>query len=213
MKLLSVNIQKQMPHYQLDVSFTAKNNEIVTLFGSSGAGKTTILNCIAGLKKPLTGEISLQNRTIFKARGVNLPIQQRKIGYLFQDYALFPHLTALQNIHYGMKSATFAEMLMEKLHIHHLKDQYPHECSGGEKQRIAIVRALATEPDLLLLDEPFSALDDETKAKGHEELLHLHKKWGIPILLVTHNQLEAEKLSDRILYLHEGKIIDEAIFT
>lgn len=202
-----------MPHYQIDVSFTAKNNEIVTLFGPSGAGKTTILNCIAGLKKPLTGEISLQNRILFKAREVNLPIQQRKIGYLFQDYALFPHLTVQENIQYGMKSASFTEALMEKLHIQHLKNQYPHECSGGEKQRIAIVRALATEPDLLLLDEPFSALDDETKEKGHEELIRLHEEWEIPILLVTHSKTEAEKLSDRIIYLHEGNIVNEGAFS
>lgn len=201
-----------MPHYQIDVSFSAKNNEIIALFGPSGAGKTTILNCIAGLKKPMTGVISLQNRILYQAKEVNLPIQQRKIGYLFQDYALFPHLTVLENIQYGMKSAPFTEGLMQKLLIHHLKNQYPHECSGGEKQRIAIARALATEPELLLLDEPFSALDDETKEKGHEELLRLHKEWEIPILLVTHSKAEAEKLSDRIIYLNEGKIIDEVAF-
>ena len=142
---------------------------------------------------------------------MNLPIQQRKIAYLFQDYALFPHMTTWKNVMYGAKSAQFANQLMKELRIDHLKEQYPHEISGGEKQRVAIARALATEPDLLLLAAPFSALADVTKATSHEELLRLHKHWEIPIILVTHSHSEAEKLGSRILYLNAGKLQPERI--
>ncbi|AOV08179.1 ATP-binding cassette domain-containing protein [Sporosarcina ureilytica] len=206
--MLSIDIQKQLSHFELTTSFTVAKDEIVVLFGPSGSGKTTILNCIAGLSKPTAGQITLHNRVLFNNKRVNVPIQQRNIGYLFQSYALFPHLTAWENIAYGMKSQPFAEHLMKELGIVHLREQYPHEISGGEKQRVAIARALATEPDLLLLDEPFSALDDETKEKGHHELLRLHKQWEIPILLVTHSKAEAEKLSNRILYVNEGQLIE-----
>ncbi|MDS9470684.1 ATP-binding cassette domain-containing protein [Sporosarcina pasteurii] len=206
--MLTVDIQKQLSHFELTTSFTVAKDEIVVLFGPSGSGKTTILNCIAGLSKPTAGQITLHNRVLFDHKRVNVPIQQRNIGYLFQAYALFPHLTAWENIAYGMKSQPFAEHLMEELGIVHLKEQYPHEISGGEKQRVAIARALATEPELLLLDEPFSALDDETKEKGHRELLRLHEQWEIPILLVTHSKAEAEKLSNRILYVNEGQLIE-----
>lgn len=204
--MLTVDIKKRLAHYDIAVEFTVAKEEIIVLFGPSGSGKTTILNCIAGLAKADDGLIQLNERALFNGRKINIPIQQRKIGYLFQDYALFPHLTAWKNIAYGMKYEKFALELMKELRIDHLKDQYPHEISGGEKQRVAIARALATEPDLLLLDEPFSALDDDTKEKSHEELLRLHQLWRIPIILVTHSHAEAEKLGSRILYLKYGRL-------
>ncbi|MBE1556716.1 ATP-binding cassette domain-containing protein [Sporosarcina limicola] len=204
--MLTVTIQKKLAHFDLDIEFTVTKDEILVLFGPSGSGKTTILNCIAGLTKATSGSIQLNNRPLFEAKKVNVPIQRRKIGYLFQDYALFPHLTVWKNIAYGMKSESFAKELMVELRIDHLEEKYPNEISGGEKQRVAIARALATEPDLLLLDEPFSALDDATRARSHEELLRLHKLWEIPIILVTHSHSEAEKLGSRILYLDEGKL-------
>jgi len=207
--MLTVEIDKTLAHFELSAEFTVKKDEIIVLFGPSGSGKTTILNCIAGLAKANSGLIKLNDRLLFKSKKVNTPIQKRKIGYLFQDYALFPHLTAWKNIAYGMKTATFAAQLMKELKIDHLQDQYPHEISGGEKQRVAIARALATEPDLLLLDEPFSALDDETRDRSHEELLRLHKLWEIPIILVTHSRAEAEKLGSRILYLDGGQLQDK----
>ncbi|MHA6260310.1 ATP-binding cassette domain-containing protein [Sporosarcina sp. CAU 1771] len=204
--MLSVTIQKKLAHFELNAEFTVDSNEIIVLFGPSGSGKTTILNCIAGLTKATDGIIQLNNHLLFQGKQVNIPIQHRKIGYLFQDYALFPHLTVWKNIAYGMKTESFAKQLMNELHIDHLADQYPNEISGGEKQRVAIARALATEPDLLLLDEPFSALDDATRDRSHDELLRLHKLWEIPIILVTHSRSEAEKLATRILYMEKGQV-------
>jgi molybdate transport system ATP-binding protein len=206
--MLKVNIQKQLAHFTLDVKFEV-GNEIVVLLGVSGSGKTTILNCITGLTKPDGGRISLNNVPFFSGTKVHVPTQKRNIGYLFQDYALFPHMTVWDNIAYGMKDKNFAKKLMSELGIEHLKDQYPHHISGGEKQRVAITRAIATEPDALLLDEPFSALDDDTRKKSHEELLRIHQLWKIPVILVTHNRDEAKKLADRILYIKNGKFFEE----
>jgi len=201
--MLFVSIKKQLTHFKLDVEFTLKN-EIAVLFGKSGSGKTTILNCIAGLMKPEQGKICLNKKVLFDKKN-NVPIQHREIGYLFQDYALFPHMTVWKNIKYGMSNEGFAKQLMKELKIAQLKDAYPHEISGGEKQRVALARAIATEPKLLLLDEPFSALDDSTRAISHEQLLSLHKLWKIPVILVTHSRKEADKLGDRILKIEEGK--------
>ncbi|MFD1927338.1 ATP-binding cassette domain-containing protein [Sporosarcina siberiensis] len=204
--MLKVDIKKSLPHFELTADFIVEQDEIVALFGPSGSGKTTILNCIAGITKATSGSIQLNNHILFNKRKKNVPIQQRRIAYLFQDYALFPHMTVWKNIMYGMKNEQFAKKLLTELKIEHLTEQFPNEISGGEKQRVAIARALATEPDLLLLDEPFSALDDATRDTSHDELLRLHKLWKIPIILVTHNHAEAEKLSDRILYINEGII-------
>ncbi|VEF49320.1 ABC transporter [Bacillus freudenreichii] len=207
--MLTVDIQKQLSHFHMNIHFSAAN-EIVVLFGPSGSGKTTILNCIAGLSHPDSGIIRLNEKDYFDDKPF-VPIQKRNIGYLFQDYALFPHMTVWKNIAYGMKNETFAKDLMKELRIEHLAEKYPSGISGGEKQRVAIVRAIATEPDALLLDEPFSALDDETRRKSHEELLRIHELWRIPIILVTHNHDEAEKLGDRILYLERGEILEEYV--
>lgn len=203
--MLFVSIKKQLSHFELDIEFTLKD-DIAVLFGKSGSGKTTILNCIAGLMNPDSGTIRLNEKVLFSKTN-HLPIQHREIGYLFQDYALFPHMTVWKNIQYGMKNESFAQQLMSELQIHRLKNSYPHEISGGEKQRVALARALATEPKLLLLDEPFSALDDTTRAVSHEQLLRLHELWKIPIILVTHSRQEAEKLSRRMLDIDKGKLI------
>lgn len=203
--MLDVHIVKRLNHFILNVSFQVKD-EIIALFGPSGAGKTSILECISGLSRLDSGFIQLNERTLSKDHKIIVPVQHRNIGYLFQNYALFPHKTVWENIAYGMKSEEFAKQLMIELNITHLNDVYPHKISGGEKQRVAIARAIATEPDLLLLDEPFSALDDDTKNRGHEELLRIHSLWRIPVILVTHNHAEAEKLASQILYIHEGAI-------
>lgn len=205
--MLTVDIQKQLSHFELNIQFSAAN-EIVVLSGPSGSGKTTILNSIAGLSHPDSGIIRLNGTDFFDDKPL-VPIQKRNIGYLFQDYALFSHMTVWKNIAYGMKNEKFAKYLMKELRIEHLAAKYPSEISGGEKQRTAIARAIATEPDALLLDEPFSALDDETREKSHEELLRVHQLWRIPIVMVTHNREEAKKLGNRILFLRAGKIVEK----
>lgn len=189
----------------LDVQFHIKQ-EIAVLYGPSGAGKTTILNAVAGLIKPDAGYIKLNNRSLSQGGKSFVPVQKRKVGYVFQQYALFPHMTVWENIQYGMKRESFAKEMMQTLQISHLKKAFPHEISGGEKQRTALIRALATQPELLLLDEPFSALDERTKAVSYEQLLHLHEMWHIPIILVTHNQQEVATLADQVFYLNEGEI-------
>jgi molybdate transport system ATP-binding protein len=191
--MLSVTMTKKLKNYSLDVSFQV-HNEIVVLFGPSGAGKTTILNGIAGITHPDQGFLQLNDRVLFQTKKKALPIQKRRIGYLFQDYALFPHMTVKKNIHYGMKEEDLVDQLVDVVGIHHLLDSYPHQISGGEKQRVALVRALATKPEALLLDEPFSALDEKTRMECQDELLRLHAAWNIPVIMVTHNEKEAEKL-------------------
>lgn len=203
--MLSVHIKKKLSHFTLDIKFTVEK-EIVVLFGPSGSGKTTILHSIAGLTKVNAGNIKLNNRFLCQNGKSIIPVQNRNIGYVFQDYALFPHKTVWENIAYGMKQEKFTQKLIEELKIGHLLDQYPHEISGGEKQRTALIRALATEPELLLLDEPFSALDETSKRNSYQQLLDIHNRWKIPIILVTHNRSEVDILADKVLNIQEGKL-------
>ncbi|RAT94829.1 ABC transporter ATP-binding protein [Brevibacillus sp. Leaf182] len=205
--MLFVNIQKRLPDFILDVSFSVQK-EIVVLFGPSGSGKTTILNSIAGLVHPETGVIQLNENVFYREGQKPLPVQKRNIGYLFQDYALFPHMTVEQNVRYGLKKGHELNLapLLSTVGIDHLLQKYPHQLSGGQKQRVALVRALATEPDILLLDEPLSALDADTRKQCQDELLRLHAMWNIPFLLVTHDREEAEKLADVILLIDNGTI-------
>ena len=211
--MLEVNINKRLSHYDLEVDFTV-GNEILVLFGPSGSGKTTILHSIAGLTKPDEGSIKLETKTFFESPDNYLPVQDRNVGLLFQDYALFPHMTVGNNIRYGMKRkeeghSVVLDQLLQVLGIQQLLPKYPHQISGGEKQRVALARALATEPSILLLDEPLSALDKQTRIECQDELIRLHSIWKIPFIIVTHDMEEAEKLGDRILFLDRGKIIDE----
>ncbi|MGI8313977.1 ATP-binding cassette domain-containing protein [Halobacillus mangrovi] len=206
--MLEVNIQKQLAHFQLDIQLNV-DNEIVILFGPSGSGKTTILNCIAGLTNPDQGRIQLKDRIIYTANVKPVPVQKRQIGYLFQDYALFPHMNVKRNIEYGATDKELTKQLTRVVGIEHLLNKYPRQISGGEKQRVALVRALATEPDLLLLDEPFSSLDTKTREECHQELKRLHEMWKIPIVMVTHDEHEAKNLGDRIIYMHKGRVVNE----
>ncbi|MFD2045651.1 ATP-binding cassette domain-containing protein [Ornithinibacillus salinisoli] len=206
--MLNINIHKKLKNYSLEISFQV-DNEIIVLFGPSGAGKTTILNCIAGITKPDSGIIQLNHTTLYETGKKPLPIQKRNLGYLFQDYALFPHMTVCKNVTYGMVDKTFTDDLIRTVGIGHLLDSYPKQISGGEKQRVALVRALATQPKALLLDEPFSALDKDTRIDCQDELLRLHKLWKIPVIMVTHDYEEAEKLGDRILHLNNGRIMED----
>ncbi|WJY28336.1 ATP-binding cassette domain-containing protein [Sporosarcina trichiuri] len=213
--MLEVAISKQLGHFKLEVEFEA-GEEIIVLAGPSGAGKTSILQVIAGLTHPDSGSITLNGRRFCGGPGRPLPARDRNIGYLFQDYALFPHMTVERNILYGVGKDQLADarpvinQLQEVLGIGHLLKKYPHQISGGEKQRVALARALAAEPDLLLLDEPLSALDEETREECQDELLRLHELWNIPFIVVTHSRSEAEKLGDRILRLKKGSLVEES---
>lgn len=205
--MLEVALYKQLKNFPLKLQFTAAQ-EIIVLFGPSGAGKTTVLNCIAGLSHPDAGTVRLNNQTLFTKQSKPVPVQRRNIGYLFQDYALFPHMTVKKNIGYGMKDERLVQKLIQVLGVRHLLESYPRQISGGEKQRVALIRALATKPEALLLDEPFSALDEKTREVCQNELLRLHTIWNIPIIIVTHNRQEAEKLGDRIIQIDQGKLAE-----
>lgn len=215
--MLEVSIKKNLSHYTLDVDFRV-DDEILVLFGPSGSGKTTILNSIAGLVRPDEGSILLNDQTFFNEENRSIPTQVRNVGYLFQDYALFPHMTVEKNIRYGIKhnddnNLAIIEQLLNVLGIEHLLTKYPHQISGGEKQRVALARALATEPSILLLDEPLSALDKQTRLECQNELIRLHAIWKIPFIIVTHDMDEAEKLGHRVLFLEQGKIVETVNFT
>ena len=212
--MLHVEITKKLAHYEMNINFEMCS-EILVLVGPSGSGKTSILNSIAGLDHPNDGLIVSNERKFFQAGEKPMPARDRQIGYLFQDYALFPHMTVEKNIWFGVKKSQRKEsketiqQLLQVLGIEHLLQKYPHQVSGGEKQRVGLARALAARPSVLLLDEPLSALDKETRKQCQDELLRLHDIWKIPFIIVTHDLDEAERLGDRIIYLHEGQVVDE----
>ncbi len=178
-----------------DVSFNIQSGELIALLGPSGSGKTTLLKIIAGLEPPTRGQIIINNRNV-----TNVTIKDRAIGFVFQHYALFKHMNVFKNIAFGLevkpknarltKEQIKAKVLeiSQLVQIENLQSRYPHELSGGQKQRVALARALAMEPKILLLDEPFSALDAKLKQELRRWLRKLQKKIGITIILVTHDQ-------------------------
>jgi len=187
----------------------------LVLFGPSGAGKTTVLNCLAGLQKPDSGIISLDDKVFFSSKdSINIPARSRRIGYVFQDYALFPHMTVKDNALYGIPGRCKKDQgyrmsvleVMEMLKITHLQDRYPGQLSGGEKQRVALARALMVEPDLLLLDEPLSALDFTSRRNLQAELKQLQRIWRIPFVLVTHSRKEMHALEMKSFSWRTGNI-------
>jgi molybdate transport system ATP-binding protein len=186
---------------------------ISIVFGPSGAGKTTLLDCIAGLTVPEAGRISIGDRVFFDAeRHANLPPDRRRVGYVFQDLALFPHLSAEKNIAYGLSGLDGnerrrrTEAILESFRITHLRHQKPAEISGGERKRVALARALVTDPCVLLLDEPLTALDAPTKSKIIDDLRAWNQERRIPILYVTHSRDEVFALGERVLVIENGKI-------
>jgi molybdate transport system ATP-binding protein len=198
--------------FDLKVDFSVSSG-ITIVFGPSGAGKTTLLDCIAGLNSQHAGTIVSNHRILFDSETkVNLAVRHRKVGYVFQDLALFPHLTACKNIQYGLGYVSSSERtrrtdaILEMFRIAHLRNRVPGEISGGERQRIALARALVTDPSVLLLDEPLSALDGPTKASILDDLRAWNKGHGIPVLYVTHNHEEVSALGERVLVLERGRI-------
>ncbi|EAK4209436.1 sulfate/molybdate ABC transporter ATP-binding protein [Campylobacter jejuni] len=196
---------------QLELNTCLKANEITAIFGESGAGKTTLLKIIAGLIKPEFGRIEVGDELWFDTqKNVNLAIQKRKIGFVFQDYALFSNMSVKENIFYAATSKQKAEELLSLMNLENLAKIYPKNLSGGQAQRVALARALAREPQILLLDEPLSALDFKMRSFLQDELVKILQHFKITTLLVSHDLAEIYKLSHRILELSDGKIIKDA---
>ncbi|EKS1603722.1 sulfate/molybdate ABC transporter ATP-binding protein [Campylobacter coli] len=196
---------------QLELNTCLKANEITAIFGESGAGKTTLLKIIAGLIKPEFGRIEVEDELwLDTQKNVNLAIQKRKIGFVFQDYALFPNMSVKENISYTATSKQKAEELLSLMNLENLAKIYPKNLSSGQAQRVALARALAREPQILLLDEPLSALDFKMRSFLQDELVKILQHFKITTLLVSHDLAEIYKLSHRILELSDGKIIKDA---
>jgi len=214
---LKVDIRKRLESdkggaFNLDVRFVADNG-ITILFGPSGSGKTTTLRAIAGIIEPDEGTIKVGERSFFdSASGVDMSMQKRRVGYVFQDYALFPHLTAEQNVSYGIKNQTKAQRseaaqnMLALFKVDQIRRRYPANMSGGEQQRVALARALASDPSVVLLDEPLSAVDVETRAGLLDEIATAQARTKIPFVYVTHNTAEALRLGSQVVVLDRGRV-------
>jgi molybdate transport system ATP-binding protein len=210
---IHISLQQQHP-IPLSVQLHCQPGELLALVGPSGSGKTTILRAIAGLYQPKNSNIVCQDEVWQNsAQSLFLPTHQRKVGLVFQNYALFPHMTVLDNVQQALidrpkqQQKKMALELLEKVHLQGLEQRYPKMLSGGQQQRVAVARALARNPKVLLLDEPFSAVDQVTRRKLYRELLALRKKLAMPMILVTHDLEESTLLADRIALLHKGEVL------
>lgn len=205
---LYVDIEKKYGDFFLKVKFETKE-EVFAILGASGCGKSLTLKCIAGIEKPDRGIIRLDDRVFFdSARHINVPVQKRKAGYLFQDFALFPNMTVLQNIMCGARNRKKAEEFIHRFYLSGKEHLYPAQLSGGQKQRTAIARMLAAEPDIIMLDEPFSALDNYLKTQLEREIMNVLDSFHKPVLFVSHDRNEVYRLTDRIAVMSEGKLVD-----
>ncbi|UYZ83643.1 ATP-binding cassette domain-containing protein [Entomomonas sp. E2T0] len=219
---IELDIQKTLNSathtFKLNVKFSSNSKRIV-IFGPSGAGKTMILKSIAGLIKPDTGYIKMADKILFDTdKKINLKPQQRNLAYLFQNYSLFPHLTVRQNVSFALKKGLlnpsqnihFPEVTkwLNNLELASLANHYPHQLSGGQQQRTALARALVTNPSILLLDEPFSALDQTLRKKIRTEIHELQQQLDIPIILITHDIEDVELFGEHILEISNGHLIE-----
>ena len=212
---LQCDIEKTLGSFHLRVKLDA-GNELLSLLGASGCGKSMTLKCIAGIETPDRGRIVLDGVTLFDSeRHINLPPQKRRVGYLFQQYALFPNMTVAQNIRCGVRDKKKADAavreIMHLCHLDGLEQLRPHQLSGGQQQRTALARILVNEPELLLLDEPFSALDSHLRFRLEREMRDIVRRFGKTVIMVSHDRDEAFRLSASIAVMREGQI--EAIGT
>lgn len=207
---LEVRLRHHVGRFSLDVELTV-GDEVLVLFGPSGAGKTMTLRLIAGLERPDAGEVRLAGRVLL-SREVWVPPQGRRCGMVFHDSALFPHLDVRRNVLFGAPDRDAAAELpriLETFRVAHLADCYPAELSGGETQRVALARALTARPGALLLDEPLSALDADTRRAVGDEVRAAQRASRIPFVFVTHDRAEAERLGDRMVFIRDGRLVEE----
>lgn len=208
---LSVYIEKKLRDFTLNVNF-AIEDELFALLGASGCGKSMTLKCIAGIEKPDKGHIELDGKVLFDSqKAINLPPQERQVGYLFQNYALFPNMTVAENLHFVMpgspqEKAKKIRELLQRFHLEGLESAYPATLSGGQQQRAALARILASQAKLLLLDEPFAALDSYLKWQLEMELMDILPLYGGTAILVSHDRGEVYRLADRVAVLNQGKM-------
>ena len=202
--------------FDLEIAFSSASDRIV-LFGPSGAGKSLTLKAVAGLMHPDQGRIRLNQRTLFDAaQQIDIRTQERNVAYLFQDYALFPHLTVAQNIAFGLQRGCFnlrrpathpaVKKWLATFELNAIANSYPGQISGGQRQRTALARALVPEPDILLLDEPFAALDLSLRAHMRRELSELQQRLHVPMLIITHDPADVEALGEAVFEIRDGRI-------
>jgi molybdate transport system ATP-binding protein len=210
--VIEVHITKDLGNFSLNLSLSLQKG-LTVLFGPSGSGKTLTLHTIAGLVEPDSGTIHLNGVVYFdKEKGVNLPIPRRRVGYVFQEPSLFPHMNVFENIAYGISGLSSGERrlrvthMIEKMRLDGLEKNFPHQISGGQKQRVALARALVTSPLLLLLDEPFASLDYPVREELRLDLLRIGQEDHVPIVFVTHDVEEAFILADEVVVLNNGKV-------
>ncbi len=218
--LIQVDVEKQLiaggRSFRLKAAFSS-NEQFVVLFGPSGSGKTVTLQSIAGLIDPDAGKISLNGRVLFDARArINIPARERGVGYLFQDYALFPHLNVAENVGFSLnkrfrwrhsrQERRRIEEFLEIFEISHLSKSFPLDLSGGQRQRVALARALIRNPDLLLLDEPFSALDTLLRTRLREELIKLQARFNVPLVMITHDPEDIRAFAETLVTYEEGRV-------
>lgn len=217
--MIDIRLQHRQGSFTVDATFTADTSGITALFGASGSGKTSIVNMVAGLSKPDRGHITIKGKTVFNAdKGIDLPPEQRRIGYIFQDGRLFPHLNVRRNLTYGSKRVPVSrryvafDEVVDLLGIRGLLDRRPARLSGGEKQRVAIGRGLLTSPSLLLMDEPLASLDQDRKTEVLPFIHQLCREYQLPILYVTHSIDEIRYLKAHVVHLCDGKVISSEFF-
>jgi molybdate transport system ATP-binding protein len=214
---ISKRLQHRNSNFELEIAFRSGASRLV-LFGPSGAGKTQTLKVIAGLVRADRGHVRVADKTLFSsADGVNLSPQQRHMAYVFQDYALFPHLTVRQNIGFARRTGwtnpprlvqdAMVDRWIETFHLPAVADHYPHQISGGQRQRTALARSLMNEPTALLLDEPFAALDKGLRQRLREDLAELQHELNIPMLMITHDDDDVRSLADDVVHMRAGRIV------
>lgn len=215
--MIKASLQKKLigseGKIDLDISVEINKNDFVVIFGKSGAGKTSFIRMLAGLLIPDSGYLSVNNNIWFDSNKKNiLSPQKRKIGYVFQDYALFPNMTIRKNLEFALenkKDINYIDELLEIVNLKELETRFPDSLSGGQKQRVALARALVRKPDILLLDEPLSSLDSEMRLKLQNELYKIHKKLDITTIMITHDLGEVFRLADMVYIIDNGKIIKQ----